>query len=77
MSKGGGIGSKRNGAKFNKGLGRCAEKHGEQCGLSELPKDKHLHDKKHKHNFLDFDLPKIRERHNYKKHYKKWDEEGS
>lgn len=75
MSKGSGMGSKRDNSRFNKGLGRCTGKHSEQCGLDFEPSDKHSHDKKHKHSFLDFGISQKQEKHKYKKVYKGWDED--
>jgi len=45
MSKNGGMGSKKNFSKTNKGLGKCSVgSHGEQCGKAkEVSKGENLH----------------------------------
>lgn len=51
MSKGGGTGSKREGAHTNKGMGKCTGSHAKQCG-SGIDLDVEHYEYRHKkHNF--------------------------
>lgn len=59
MSKGSGMGSKRDGSHTNKGMGKCSDKHSQQCGDGGHLHDKHSHDKKHKHSFMDMESLEI------------------
>ena len=59
MSKGSGMGSKRDGSHTNKGMGKCTDKHCKQCGDAEHLRDKHAHDKKHKHSYMDMESLEI------------------